>query len=178
MDAGFTYERACKQFWLVDKDGLLGTSRKSTYLFVPLIHSLIPLFFFSDVFRTAALCAQRPRRRHQDPRGATYLTVHYRVLCDEQVLSVWQTIEKVKPTILLGLSGVGGQFTESIVKAMTKNCDVRVCTYTPDLDALSAQSSSPCRTLRQTQSAPPSRRTSGPMAAPSLHRARRLTRVL
>lgn len=32
-------------------------------------------------------------------------------------------IEKYKPTILLGMTGVGGLFTEGIIKGMTKNCD-------------------------------------------------------
>ena len=32
MEAGLSQEKACRQFWLVDKDGLLATSRKGELL--------------------------------------------------------------------------------------------------------------------------------------------------
>jgi len=38
-------------------------------------------------------------------------------------MSMDAVIEKYKPTILLGMTGVGGLFTEGIIKGMTKNCD-------------------------------------------------------
>lgn len=41
----------------------------------------------------------------------------------EDQLPLEQLIDKVKPTILLGLSGVGGVFTEKAVRNMSKHCD-------------------------------------------------------
>lgn len=38
-------------------------------------------------------------------------------------MSLQEVVQKYKPTILLGMTGVGGLFTESIVKEMTKHCD-------------------------------------------------------
>jgi len=38
-------------------------------------------------------------------------------------LSLVETIKKVKPNILIGLSGVGGLFTDEVLQAMNDNCD-------------------------------------------------------
>lgn len=53
--------------------------------------------------RTSANSAQKPYARSDLPDG----------------LSLQETVERVKPTIMLGLSGVAGLFTESVVRAMT-----------------------------------------------------------
>eukprot|EP01127_Copromyxa_protea_P000557 TRINITY_DN10471_c0_g1_i1.p1 TRINITY_DN10471_c0_g1~~TRINITY_DN10471_c0_g1_i1.p1 ORF type:complete len:588 (+),score=128.30 TRINITY_DN10471_c0_g1_i1:101-1765(+) len=37
-------------------------------------------------------------------------------------LSLLETIKRVKPTVILGLSGKGGLFTEEVIKEMYKNC--------------------------------------------------------
>ena len=34
-----------------------------------------------------------------------------------------ETVETVKPTVLIGVSTKGGAFTEEVIKAMAKNCD-------------------------------------------------------
>ena len=41
----------------------------------------------------------------------------------EDGLSLEELVENVKPTILLGLSGVGGVFTENVVRTMSKYCE-------------------------------------------------------
>lgn len=102
MEAGYSYERACKQFWLVDKDGLLGSSRKGTKKNISLPLSL------SHPHLKGIASAQLPFARTDAADGSKLLEV----------------IQKVKPTILLGLSGVGGQFTEACIREMTKHCEV------------------------------------------------------
>lgn len=41
----------------------------------------------------------------------------------EDKLSLLETVKRVKPTILLGLTGIGGLFTEEVIKEMSKYCD-------------------------------------------------------
>jgi malate dehydrogenase (oxaloacetate-decarboxylating)(NADP+) len=79
---GLSQVSAHKQFWLVDRDGLVGRGRTS------LTH------------------AQMPFARDDLPNG----------------MSLVDVIAKVKPTILLGLSGVGGTFTEEVIREMSKHC--------------------------------------------------------
>eukprot|EP01102_Stenamoeba_stenopodia_P008339 TRINITY_DN2392_c0_g1_i1.p1 TRINITY_DN2392_c0_g1~~TRINITY_DN2392_c0_g1_i1.p1 ORF type:complete len:607 (-),score=143.98 TRINITY_DN2392_c0_g1_i1:173-1993(-) len=82
VQEGLTAEEAYKNFWLVDKDGLLGLGRKS----------ITP--------------SQLPYCRLDEKNGSSLL----------------ETIRKVKPTILLGLSGVGATFTEPVIREMAKHC--------------------------------------------------------
>lgn len=79
-------ERAKKQFFLVDKDGLITSERKG----------LDP---------AAAPFAKDPRDIEGLREGASLIEV----------------VKKVKPHVLLGLSGVGGIFNEEVLKAMRES---------------------------------------------------------
>eukprot|EP00818_Percolomonas_sp_WS_P009619 CAMPEP_0117447082 /NCGR_PEP_ID=MMETSP0759-20121206/6682_1 /TAXON_ID=63605 /ORGANISM="Percolomonas cosmopolitus, Strain WS" /LENGTH=605 /DNA_ID=CAMNT_0005239387 /DNA_START=185 /DNA_END=1999 /DNA_ORIENTATION=+ len=57
------------------------------------------------------------KREKITPDQAPYAAV--RTDCEEG-LSILETIKKVKPTILLGVSGIGGLFTKDIVEAMAE----------------------------------------------------------
>jgi malate dehydrogenase (oxaloacetate-decarboxylating)(NADP+) len=81
-ELGVPAEQAFANFWMVDKDGLLGQGRSN----VP--------------------TAQMRYVRHDTPDRLPLLEV----------------IKKAKPTILLGLTGVHGIFTEEIIKEMYKHC--------------------------------------------------------
>jgi len=83
VENGLTPDQAMNQFWLVDKDGLLGQTRGNLSK------------------------AQYPFARKDQPNG----------------LSLFDVVKRAKPTILLGLSGVGATFTEEIIREMAKNCD-------------------------------------------------------
>ncbi|PRP77054.1 putative NAD-dependent malic enzyme [Planoprotostelium fungivorum] len=80
---GLSHEEACKNFWLVDNNGLLSSNR------VNLASGQVP-FARSDM---------------------------------EEGTSLLEVVKKVKPTILLGLSGVGGLFTEEIIREMAKHVE-------------------------------------------------------
>jgi len=40
----------------------------------------------------------------------------------EPIPSLLEVVQKIKPTALIGLSGIGGQFTEEIIRTMKANC--------------------------------------------------------
>eukprot|EP01112_Ceratiomyxa_fruticulosa_P023590 TRINITY_DN9090_c0_g1_i1.p1 TRINITY_DN9090_c0_g1~~TRINITY_DN9090_c0_g1_i1.p1 ORF type:complete len:641 (-),score=126.13 TRINITY_DN9090_c0_g1_i1:192-2054(-) len=86
VKGGATEEEAHRNFWLVDKDGLLGINRET------LANAQIPF---------------------ARPEADTY----------PDKLSLLDTVKAVKPTILLGLSGVGGIFTEPVIREMSKHVE-------------------------------------------------------
>lgn len=58
-------------------------------------------------------------------RGRTVTSAQMRYLRNdmEDKLPLLETVKQVKPTILLGLTGVGGLFTEDIIREMSKHCE-------------------------------------------------------
>jgi malic enzyme len=52
----------------------------------------------------------------------TFTQRHFQRADLENELSLLETVRRVKPTVLLGLSGKGGLFTEEIIKEMHKYC--------------------------------------------------------
>ncbi|GAA5801487.1 hypothetical protein EDC94DRAFT_548890 [Helicostylum pulchrum] len=87
-------EEAYSRIWMLDQDGLLGNPALST------------------VDSTAAFDA---RHQNFDERQRCYIKSD---LSDR--LSLEDLIEKVKPTVLLGLTGVPGVFSEKAIRAMAK----------------------------------------------------------
>jgi malic enzyme len=77
-----------RQFWIVDKDGLVTKARGSA-------------------LAERQLLFARDEGEGELADGTSLLDV----------------VREVKPTILLGLSGVGGIFTEDVVRAMAEHCD-------------------------------------------------------
>ena len=92
---GLDDEEARKNFYIVDKDGLL-TSRRIEEGDEKGIHFTSSQRYYAEV-------------RDDLPEG----------------LSILETIRTVKPDILLGLSGIGGLFTEDILKEMSNQCKQR-----------------------------------------------------
>ncbi|KAG2382539.1 hypothetical protein C9374_005119 [Naegleria lovaniensis] len=92
---GLDDEEARKNFYVVDKDGLLTQRRIEE----------------GDEKGIAFTASQRSYAEVRDdlPEG----------------LSILETIKTVKPDILLGLSGVGGLFTEDILREMNRQCAER-----------------------------------------------------
>lgn len=92
-----TREEAYRQVWMLDQHGLLGNS---------------------------AIAAGDPTRIVQGPERAKYslderqLRYVKRDMADR--LSLEQVVEQVKPTILLGLTGIPGVFTEKAVRTMAQ----------------------------------------------------------
>lgn len=83
VQEGLTREQACKNIYLVDKDGVIGTTRKG----------MQPgqLEFAKENMKDGALLEE--------------------------------VVRQVKPTILLGLSGVGRTFTKEVIETMAANVD-------------------------------------------------------
>lgn len=94
MRCGLTAEEAAKRFWLVDDKGLLTKARGPQ---PDGSEGRTKLFPGQDVYL----------RSESELEGASVLSV----------------IKKIKPTILLGLSGVGGLFTEEVCTEMGKHND-------------------------------------------------------
>jgi len=92
---GLDDEEARRHFYIVDKDGLLTSKRIEE----------------GDEKGVQFTVSQRYYAEARDdlPEG----------------LSILETIQTVKPDILLGVSGVGGLFTEDILKAMYQQCAER-----------------------------------------------------
>lgn len=92
-----TREEAYRQVWMLDQHGLLGNS---------------------------AIAAGDPTRVVQGPERAKYslderqLRYVKRDMADR--LSLEQVVEQVKPTILLGLTGIPGVFTEKAIRTMAQ----------------------------------------------------------
>ena len=82
---GLTLEKAAKQFYMVDVNGLITKDRKD---YLP----------FQEIFAHA---------RDDLPDG----------------MNLQRLIEKVKPDMLIGLTGVGGTFQEDHIRTMAKYCD-------------------------------------------------------
>lgn len=94
LRCNLTKEEAAERFWLVDDKGLLTRARLPAEDGTP---GTVKLFPGQDKYL-------RPETKME---GATLLDV----------------VKSVKPTILLGLSGAGGTFTEEICTAMGQNND-------------------------------------------------------
>lgn len=92
MRCGLTPEEAAKRFWLVDDKGLLTKARGKQ---PDGSEGRTKLFPGQDVYL----------RAESNYEGANLLSV----------------IKAIKPTILLGLSGVGGLFTEEVCSEMGKH---------------------------------------------------------
>jgi malate dehydrogenase (oxaloacetate-decarboxylating) len=85
-------EDATKNFWLVDKHGLIREKLKA-----------------QGHIREGITEFVRPDSEWDDAGDD-----------DIQLLDV---VKKVKPTVLIGCSTVGGAFSEKIIRAMAKNCE-------------------------------------------------------
>lgn len=92
-DEGVSPEEAHKQFWLLDRPGLL--------------------FADTDGLTQEQKPFARPAEEHKQWDGA---------VTDDQ-LSLLDVVKAVKPTILIGCSAQTGAFTEQVVKAMAANAD-------------------------------------------------------
>ncbi len=85
INEGLASKEAYKQFWVLDKDGLLTRNR------------------------TGITEQQQPFSR-----GDAVL---------KEGASLLEVVRHVKPTILLGLCGVGATFTQEIIEEMSRHCD-------------------------------------------------------
>ena len=93
-----TYNR----FWVCDKDGLIGKGRKTI---APIQEN------YARDFNRDVATLQSGEVPADIDAGCDF------ALADGMPLA--EVIRKVKPTLLLGLSGVGGVFTEEVLKSMT-----------------------------------------------------------
>lgn len=91
-----TREEAYSRIWMLDQHGLLGNS---------------------------ALTAGDPHRIVQGPDRPVKLDdrqMHYAKMDLPDRLNLDEVVERVKPTVLLGLTGVSGAFTEKSVRTMAQ----------------------------------------------------------
>mmetsp|Transcript_3328 Transcript_3328/g.5209 ORF Transcript_3328/g.5209 Transcript_3328/m.5209 type:complete len:604 (-) Transcript_3328:144-1955(-) len=89
---GVTHEEAAKRFWLVDDKGLLTRAREGQ----------------ED---------EATGKGRLFPGQKSYL----RPEVEQEGAQLMEVVQSIKPTILLGLSGVGGLFTEEICREMGKH---------------------------------------------------------
>lgn len=92
-DMGVSPEEAYKQFWLMDRPGLLLADTEG----------------LTDEQKPFA----RPTAEH----------AQWDQVAGDDGLSLLEVVETVKPTILIGCSAVVGAFNEQVVKAMAKNVE-------------------------------------------------------
>jgi len=87
------------------------------------LESLVKLFLYSSFFtsqKTKNICLNR-----------LISTTNINLTPEQQVfardedggLSLLEVVQKFKPTMLLGMTGVGGLFKETIIKEMATHCD-------------------------------------------------------
>ncbi|MER5913992.1 NAD-dependent malic enzyme [Streptomyces sp. NPDC001982] len=92
-EAGLTHDEATRRFWAVDRDGLITRDQNG--------------------LRDFQLPYARPEEEvsgwRQEPGAA--------------VISLADTVRNVRPTILIGTSGQGGAFTETIVREMAAHTE-------------------------------------------------------
>jgi malic enzyme len=94
-----------KRFWVIDKDGLLTNSR-TVVLGEEVKH----------------YCRDIEADKQYMTSGSVASDIHMQ--CDfnlHEGMSFEEVVKKVKPTVILGLSGVGRAFTESSLRTMTSN---------------------------------------------------------
>jgi malic enzyme len=94
-----TREEAYSRIWMLDQYGLIGN---------------------------AAISADDPNRIVQGPQRPTKLDerqAHYAKMDLPDRMSLEEVVEKVKPTVLLGLTGVNGAFTEKAVRTMAQHTE-------------------------------------------------------
>jgi malic enzyme len=96
LQEGMDPEDAVSRFWIVDKDGLLGMGRNKD--------NLSP----SGAFFTRSSETNLPRGALADGRL-------------KNNASLYDVVRVARPTILLGLTGVSGTFTEPIIREMSKH---------------------------------------------------------
>jgi malate dehydrogenase (oxaloacetate-decarboxylating) len=95
IDEGLTREEATRRVWLIDAHGLLASDMGDRLL---------------DYQATYA----RPASEVKSWRGLSP---------DANTIGLAEVIRRVRPTVLIGASGVGGAFTEAIVKEMARHVE-------------------------------------------------------
>ena len=108
LEEGAEPDEARMRFWVLDKDGLLGPERSRSSL------SPAQAFFAREHAggvlptgdRTVAPLGSHPADGSAPGAGL------------RDMASLFEVVKSAKPTILLGLTGVGGTFTEKIVREM------------------------------------------------------------
>ncbi|XP_058764866.1 NAD-dependent malic enzyme 59 kDa isoform, mitochondrial-like [Vicia villosa] len=102
--SGCSETEAKRQFFLLDKDGLITTER-------------------SNIDPAAVPFAKNPRDLEGLSEGASIIDV----------------VKKVKPHVLLGLSGVGGIFNEQVLKAMRESVSTKPAIFAMSNPTMNAE---------------------------------------
>ncbi|KAL1373046.1 hypothetical protein AAHE18_01G246000 [Arachis hypogaea] len=126
--AGCSETAAKSQFFLIDKDGLVTTDR----------NNLDP---------AAAPFAKNPRDLEGLTEGASIIEVvnlkgslsKTRVKGYVMILKTIILVKKVRPHVLLGLSGVGGIFNEEVLKAMKESVSTKPAIFAMSSPTMNAE---------------------------------------
>jgi malate dehydrogenase (oxaloacetate-decarboxylating) len=101
IDGGLSPEEATRRFWCVDAHGLLTTD-------------------MGDRLQDYQASYARPAVEVKNWRGEG---ADLRRQLAANAIGLAEVIRRVRPTMLIGTSGVGGAFTEAIVKEMSRHTD-------------------------------------------------------
>lgn len=104
MVEGATEEESYSRFWVIDKDGLLTTARTVVIGDAP------------KKFRRNLTKDKQSRELDLMTADDKEINIDYDL---KEGMSLEEVIKRVKPTLLLGLSGVGGTFSEPVLRCMT-----------------------------------------------------------